>query len=156
MSKAIEGKFEVPQGRILVLSSRFNQMVTDSLVLGATEVLQRQGVLESDIDVVKVPGAFELPIVCQKILRSRNYAGAVALGAVIRGETGHYDFVAGGANQGLMQVSLNENVPITFGILTCDTVEQALNRAGLCVGNKGGEAAQALVEILSVIRQVGE
>lgn len=154
MNNLIEGGFEAPQGRILVLSCRFNHMVTDRLVEGAQDVLRRQGVQASDVDIVKAPGAFELPIICQRTLRARKYAGVIALGAVIRGETGHYDFVAGGANQGLMQVSLQENVPITFGILTCDTVEQAMNRAGLCVGNKGAEAAMALVEVLSVLRKI--
>jgi 6,7-dimethyl-8-ribityllumazine synthase len=154
MTDAILGHFERPAGRILVLSARFNSMVTDRLLEGALSVLERQGVSRTDIDIVKVPGAFEMPIVCQRTLRARAYAGVIALGAVIRGETGHYDFVAGGANQGLMQVSLQENVPVTFGILTCDTLDQAISRAGMTVGNKGEEAAMALVETLSVLRRI--
>ena len=153
---AYEGQFEAPEGRLLILVSRFNHMVVDSLLAGTLNTLERNGVTGANIDVVKAPGAFELPIICQQVLRARPYVGVIALGAVIRGETGHYDTVAGGAHQGLMNVSLSENVPITFGILTCENIEQAIARSGMTVGNKGSEAAQTLIETLSVLRKIND
>jgi 6,7-dimethyl-8-ribityllumazine synthase len=136
--------------RIVVVASRFNESVTTPLAEGAVETLVRQGVLFDDIDVLWVPGAWELPIAVRRAVASARYDAAVAVGAVIRGETPHFDIVAGESARGLMEVSREFDVPVTLGLLTTDTLEQAEARAGGPHGNKGADAAMAALELLDL------
>lgn len=140
--------------RIGIAVSRFNQSVTDQLVAGAIEGLEKQGVTPDAIDVVSVPGAFELPLCAQRMASASRYDGIICLGAVVRGETPHFDFVAGEAARGLTEVSLRFDVPIAFGLLTTDTIEQALARAGGARGNKGYEAALTVLEMVQLLRHM--
>src|SRR4051794_2345835 len=149
-----EGNFAPPPGRFALVAARFNQLVVEPLVQGAVDGLKRHGVSDDALDVVWVPGSFEIPLVAQRLAKSRKYAAVVCLGAVIRGDTGHYDHVAGGAANGVAQAALSTGVPVIFGILTCDTLEQALNRAGAKSGNKGFEAALTAIEMVNLLRQL--
>jgi 6,7-dimethyl-8-ribityllumazine synthase len=128
--------------------------VVESLVEGALDTLRRHGVSESNIRIVRVPGAFEMPIAAQKIARAGNVDAIIALGAVIRGGTPHFEYVAGECTKGLAQVSLDSSVPITFGVLTVDSIEQAIERSGTKAGNKGAEAAISAVEMVSLLGQI--
>jgi 6,7-dimethyl-8-ribityllumazine synthase len=150
----IEGSLTAPKGRFALVAARFNHLIVDSLVAGARDGLVRHGVADNDIDLVHVPGSFEIPLVAQKLAATKKYAAVVCLGAVIRGDTTHYDHVAGSATSGIAQASLATGVPVIFGILTCDTVEQALNRAGLKAGNKGFEAATVAIEMANLIAKL--
>src|SRR3954463_4816172 len=150
-----EGDFSPPQGRFALVAARFNALVVDALVAGAIDGLKRHGVPDDRIDLVRVPGAFEIPMVAQKLGESGRYAAVVCLGAVIKGDTDHYDHVAGSATSGVAQAGISTGIPVIFGILTCDTVEQALNRAGLKSGNKGAEAALAAIEMANLLKQLG-
>jgi 6,7-dimethyl-8-ribityllumazine synthase len=149
-----EGSLTPPPGRFALVAARFNQLVVESLVAGARDGLRRHGVAEDAIDLAWVPGSFEIPPVAQRLAASRQYAAVICLGAVIRGDTDHYDHVAGAAASGVAQAAMETSVPVIFGILTCDTVEQALNRAGLKSGNKGFEAALAAIEMVNLLRQL--
>lgn len=140
--------------RIAVVASRFNETVTRSLVEGALDALVRHGVAFDDVDVVWVPGAWELPIAARKAMSTERYEAVVALGAVIRGDTPHFDYVAGEASRGLADASRDSDVPIGFGLLTCDTLEQALQRAGGEHGNKGWDAAVAALEMADLLDQL--
>lgn len=142
------------QGRgrtVAVVVSRFNESVTRPLVDGALDALTRHGVRADDIDVVWVPGAWELPIAVRRVLSMDRYHGVVAVGAVIRGETPHFDFVAGEATRGLATASVEHEIPVALGLLTCDTLEQAQARAGGAHGNKGWDAAMAVLEMMDVL-----
>ena len=150
-----EGDYSPPPGRFAVVVARFNETVTRALLAGSIDGFVRHGVAEDRIDVAWVPGAFEVPIVARRLAETGRYAAVVCLGCVIRGETGHYDHVAGGAASGVMQAGLATGVPIIFGILTTETVEQALNRSGLKGGNKGAEAAMAAIEMVNLLGQIG-
>jgi 6,7-dimethyl-8-ribityllumazine synthase len=147
----IEGDFSLPRGRFAIVAARFNGLITDSLLAGCRDAFARHGVAEDRLDVAWVPGSFEVPLVARKMAESGRYAAVICLGAVIRGETGHYDHVAGQAAAGVMQAGLASGVPVIFGILTTDTVEQALNRAGLKAGNKGSDAALAAIEMVNLL-----
>lgn len=147
-----EGNLASPVGRFVVVAARFNQFVVDSLVAGAREGLRRHGVAEDAVDLAWVPGAFEIPLVAKRLASSGKYAAVICLGAVIRGDTDHYDHVAGAAATGVAQAALATGVPVIFGILTCDTLEQAINRAGAKSGNKGFEAALAAIEMANLLR----
>lgn len=151
-----EGNLASPQGRLAIVAARFNQFVVDRLVDGARDGLLRHGVQDEAIDLIWVPGSFEIPLVAQALGKSRKYAAIICLGAVIRGETGHYDHVASGAASGIAHAALNSGVPTIFGVLTCDTLEQAVNRAGAKSGNKGFEAAMAAIEMINLMRQLPE
>jgi 6,7-dimethyl-8-ribityllumazine synthase len=140
--------------RAVVVASRFNETVTRPLVDGALEALVAQGVAFDDIDVVWVPGAWELPLAARRALESGRYDALVALGAVIRGDTPHFDFVAGEASRGLALVCIDTEIPVGFGLLTCDTMDQALARAGGAHGNKGWDAAMAALETADVLDQI--
>ena len=133
--------------RIAIVSARWNEFVGSRLVEGAINTLTEAGVALSDIDVVRVPGAFELPLGAKKLAETGNYDAVVCLGTVIRGETPHFDFIAGEAARGIMRVGLDSGVPVTFGVITADNEQQALDRAGGKAGNKGGEAAEAALEM---------
>jgi 6,7-dimethyl-8-ribityllumazine synthase len=154
MATVYEGNFAPPPGRFALVAARFNQLVVEPLLLGALDGLKRHGVSDEAIDVVWVPGSLEIPLVAQRLAGSRKYAAVICLGAVIRGETGHYEHVASGAAHGVAQAALTTGVPVIFGILTCDTLEQAMNRAGAKSGNKGFEAATAAIEMVNLLHQL--
>jgi 6,7-dimethyl-8-ribityllumazine synthase len=151
-----EGDFSSPTGRFAVVAARFNALVVDQLVAGATDALLRHGVSEDRVDVVRVPGSYEIPLVAQKLGASGRYAAVICLGCVIRGETGHYDHVAGAAASGIAHAALNSGVPVIFGVLTCETLEQAINRAGAKAGNKGFEAAMCAIEMVNLLKKLPE
>ena len=152
MPTTIEGTFSPPPGRFALVAARFNGAVVEQLVAGAIDGLKRHGVADEQVDVAYVPGSFEIPLVAKKLAESGRYAALICLGAVIRGDTGHYDHVAGEAAKGVAQASLATGVPVIFGVLTCDTLEQAINRAGAKSGNKGFEAALAAIEMVNLLR----
>jgi 6,7-dimethyl-8-ribityllumazine synthase len=148
------GDYSPPAGRFAIVASRFNAMVTESLLAGCRDALARHGLADDRVDVAWVPGSFEIPLVARKLAESGRYAAVICLGCVIRGETSHYDHVAGQAAAGVMQASLATGVPVIFGILTTETVEQALNRAGLKSGNKGSDAALAAIEMVNLLTTI--
>ncbi len=152
--KTIEGKMEASGLKFALVATRFNDFMVDKLIGGAVDYLVRHGAQEENITLVRIPGAFEMPVVCQKLAKSGKYDGIVALGAVIRGATPHFDYVAGEATKGIAHVALQTGVPIGFGLLTTDTMEQAIERSGSKGGNKGVEAASALLETLRVMEQI--
>ncbi len=139
--------------KILIVVARFNDMITRSLLVGATDCLRDSGVKDSHVVVVWVPGSFEIPVVAAKAARSGKYSAVICLGAVIRGETPHFDFVAGQAASGVMNIALETGIPVIFGVLTTDTIEQALARSGIKGGNKGRDSAQAALEMIKVLGQ---
>jgi 6,7-dimethyl-8-ribityllumazine synthase len=147
----IEGDLSHPKGRFAIVAARFNSLIVEPLVQGAVDGLARHGVSADRIDLVRVPGSFEIPLVAKKLGLSKNYAAILCLGAVIKGDTDHYDHVAGAATSGVSAVALDVGIPVIFGVLTCDTLEQALNRAGGKAGNKGFEAAVTAVEMVNLL-----
>ncbi len=149
-----EGTLAPPPGRLAVVAARFNQLIVAALVEGARDALKRHGVTEEAVDLAWVPGSFEVPMVAQRLAASRRYEAVICLGAVIRGDTDHYDYVASGVASGIAQAGLSTGVPVIFGVLTCDTLEQALNRAGGKAGNKGADAALAAIEMIHLLRQL--
>ena len=149
-----EGDFSAPAGRFVLVAARFNGLVVDQLVAGALDALTRHGVADDAIDVVRVPGSFEIPFVAQRLAQSRKYVAVICLGAVIRGDTDHYDYVAGEAASGVARAALATGVPVIFGILTCNTLEQAVNRAGGKSGNKGFDAALTAVEMVNLLSRL--
>src|SRR5262245_59264295 len=149
-----EGSFAPPPGRFALVAARFNHFVVEHLVGGARDAFRRHGVADEAIDLVWVPGSFEIPFVAKRLAQSGQYAALVCLGAVIRGDTDHYDYVAGEAAKGVAQVALATGVPVIFGVLTCDTLEQAINRAGAKAGNKGFEAAMTAIEMVNLLHQL--
>ncbi|HEX8201071.1 MAG TPA: 6,7-dimethyl-8-ribityllumazine synthase [Isosphaeraceae bacterium] len=151
-----EGDFSPPPGRFAIVAARFNALVTEALLAGCRDAFVRHGVAEERLDVAWVPGSFEIPLVARKLAETGRYVAVICLGCVIRGETGHYDHVAGQAAGGVMQASLATGVPVIFGVLTTETVEQALNRAGLKSGNKGAEAALAAIEMVNLLGRIAE
>ena len=152
MARVIAGKLDGGGARVAVVVSRFNALVTDRLKEGALDALHRHGVREEDVDVVLVPGAFELALAAKKLAGSGRYDALVCLGAIIRGETSHHEHLASVMVRGIGEVMLAHGLPTAFGVLTTDTLEQALNRAGAKHGNKGFEAALSALEMLSVLR----
>ena len=149
--KPIEGTFVAPQGKFALVVGRFNSFVVESLVSGAIDTLVRHGVSEDNITIIRAPGAFELPLVAQKVAQRDEFAAIIALGAVIRGGTPHFEYVAGERTKGLAQVSMEYGVPVAFGVLTVDSIEQAIERSGTKAGNKGGEAALSALEMVSLL-----
>jgi len=150
----VQGNIEAKNAKVAIVVSRFNSFVVESLE-GAVDTLKRFGqVSEDNITVVRVPGAFELPLAARRVAASGKFDGIIALGAVIRGGTPHFDFVAGECNKGLAQVGLEFDIPVSFGVLTTDTIEQAIERSGTKAGNKGGEAALGLLEMVNVLQQL--
>ena len=150
----IEGDYQLASVRFGIAVARFNSFIVDRLLEGALEALQKHGVMERDITVVKVPGAYELPLAVKMMLDQNTYDGIIALGAVIRGGTPHFEYVAGECVKGLSQAGLDASLPVSFGVLTVDTIEQAIERAGTKAGNKGSEAAMAAMEMVSLSRQL--
>jgi 6,7-dimethyl-8-ribityllumazine synthase len=152
-TRVIEGNLVVPKGaRFAVVASRFNHFVVDRLVEGAVDALVRHGVDAKDVTVVRVPGAFELPLVVRRLASSKKVDAVIALGAVIRGATPHFDYVAGEAAKGIGAAAVGSDVPVAFGVLTTETIEQAVERAGTKQGNKGWDAAVSAIEMLSLAR----
>jgi 6,7-dimethyl-8-ribityllumazine synthase len=149
-----EGNFAPPSGRFALVAARFNHFIVEHLVGGATDALKRHGVAKDAVDLVWVPGSFEIPLVAQRLAQSGRYVAVICLGCVIRGDTDHYDHVAGEAARGIGQVALKTGVPVIFGVLTCDTLEQAINRAGAKAGNKGFDAAVTAIEMVNLLRQL--
>ncbi|MEP4891025.1 MAG: 6,7-dimethyl-8-ribityllumazine synthase [Aliiglaciecola sp.] len=153
----IEGNVRATGKKFALVVSRFNSFVVESLVDGALDTLDRVGeVSDQDITLVRVPGAYELPIVAKKLAEQKKYDAIIALGAVIRGGTPHFDFVAGECNKGLAQVSLEYGIPVSFGVITTDSIEQAIERSGTKAGNKGADAAMGALEMVNVIAQIEE
>lgn len=152
--KTIEGSLTVQDARFCLVVARFNSFVVESLLEGAIDTLKRHGASDADITIVRVPGAFEMPLVLEKLAAKGEYDAIVALGAVIRGGTPHFDFVAGECVKGMAQVTLKHAIPIAFGVLTVDTIEQAIERAGTKAGNKGAEAAMSAIEMVNILRQI--
>ena len=150
----IEGKMVADGLKIAIVATRFNDIIVDRLVGGAVDYLIRHGAQKENLTIIRIPGAFEMPIACQKVMQQGKYQGVLALGAVIRGSTPHFDFVASEATKGLAQASLQTGIPVGFGLLTTDTIEQAVERAGSKAGNKGAEAASALLETIRVLEQL--
>jgi 6,7-dimethyl-8-ribityllumazine synthase len=151
-----EGTFAPPSGRFALVAARFNQFIVERLVEGAQDAFRRHGVADDAVDLAWVPGSFEIPLVARRLAGSGRYAAVICLGAVIRGDTDHYDYVAGGAANGIAQAALATGVPVIFGLLTCDTLEQAINRAGAKAGNKGFEAALTAIEMVNLLKQLPE
>lgn len=152
--KVIEGDFVAGQGKYALIVSRWNSFVVESLKDGALDTLRRHGIKDENITIYYAPGAFEFPVVAQRIATKKEFDAIIALGAVIRGGTPHFDYVAGECTKGLAQVSLNAGLPITFGVLTVDSIEQAIERSGTKAGNKGVEAAATALEMVSLLGRI--
>ncbi len=151
----IEGKLTAEGIKFAIVVSRFNSLITERLLEGALDCILRHNGSQENIDIVRVPGSFEIPLVAKKLAKSGKYDAVICLGAVIRGDTPHFDYVANEVTKGIAQVSLETEVPISYGILTTDTIEQAIERAGTKMGNKGFDAALTAIEMVNVIKQIG-
>lgn len=154
MPRTLEGDLIDRGARYAIVVARFNDFITSRLLDGCLDALRRHGVKDESVTIAWVPGAFELPIVCRRFVRSGNHDAVIALGAVIRGSTAHFDYVAGEAAKGVSAAGSGD-VPVIFGVLTTDTIEQAIERAGCKMGNKGGEAAIVAIEMVNLLREVG-
>jgi 6,7-dimethyl-8-ribityllumazine synthase len=150
----IEGDLRASSARFAILVTRFNSFITESLLEAAVDALKRHGIGDSQIDIVRVPGAFELPLVASRLADPEKYGALIALGAVIRGGTPHFDYVAGECAKGLGQLSMSTGMPIAFGVLTTDNIEQAIERAGTKAGNKGADAAITALEMVNLLNQL--
>ena len=152
--KVIEGELLARDLRFALVAARFNEFVVEALVRGALDALKRHGVLEKQIEIVRIPGAFEMPVVVRKLALSQRYDAIITLGAVIRGQTPHFDYVAGECASGIGRIALESGIPIAFGVLTTDTVEQAVDRAGGKAGNKGADCALVAIEMANLLRRL--
>jgi len=150
MPKMFEGKLDARGKRVALVVSRFNDLVTSRLTSGALDCLIRHGASEGNISIFKVPGSFEISPLCKKLAKSKNFDAVIALGTVIRGDTPHFDYIAREVAKGVAQAAMESEVPVVFGVLTTDTLEQALERAGAKAGNKGAEAALSAIELMSL------
>lgn len=151
----IEAQLNAEGMKTAIVAARFNEFISSKLVEGAVDGLKRHGMAEKDIDLVWVPGAFEIPLTAKKLAANNNYDGIIALGAVIRGETPHFDYVAAEVSKGVAKAGLDSEKPIIFGVLTTETIEQAISRAGTKSGNKGYEAAVSLIEMVNLFKKIG-
>ena len=152
--KTIEGDLIVRDGRFAIVAARFNDFIVESLIKGSLRCLRQHGAADADIEIIRVPGAYEMPIVVDKVAASRRVDGIVALGAVIRGGTPHFEYVAGECVKGITAAGRRHGVPVGNGVLTVDTIEQAIERAGTKAGNKGEEATLAVIEMVNLLRIV--
>ncbi len=152
--KIIEGKFTASGKKFAIILSRFNEYIGESLLKGAIDCFEKHGVTKDNIDVVKVPGAFEIPVTADKLAASKKYSAIVCLGVIIRGATPHFEYVASAASNGISQVALKHSLPVIFGVLTTDTIEQAIERAGTKAGNKGWDAALTAIEMSDLFKQI--
>ena len=155
MPKIVEGKLEAKGLQFAIVVSRFNDFICDRLLGGALDALLRSGAKESDIQVIKVPGSWEIPLIAKKLAEQKKCDAIICLGAVIRGSTPHFEYVSAEVSKGIATVALEQSVPITFGVLTTDSLEQAIERAGTKAGNKGFEAARAAIEMANLMGQLG-
>jgi 6,7-dimethyl-8-ribityllumazine synthase len=155
MAKLFEGHLVGTGLKVGIVAGRFNDFISDKLVSGAQDAFKRHGVSEDDVDIAWVPGAFEIPLIAKKMADSGNYDAVITLGAVIRGSTPHFDYVCNEAAKGVAQASMTSGVPVIFGVLTVDSIEQAIERAGTKAGNKGWEAAVSAIEMANLTRQLG-
>ena len=155
MPKTLEGKISAEGLRFAIIVSRFNDFISSKLVEGAMDALKRHGASEEKISLVKVPGSFEIPLVAKRLAEAGKFDGIICLGAVIRGATPHFDYVASEVSKGIAAVALETNTPVTFGVLTTDSLEQAIERAGSKSGNKGWDAAMAAMEMVNLLRELG-
>ncbi|HJJ30386.1 MAG TPA: 6,7-dimethyl-8-ribityllumazine synthase [Methanocorpusculum sp.] len=153
--KVYEGNLVSKNIKVGIVAARFNEFIVSKLVGGALDGLKRHDVLENDIEIAWVPGAFEIPLIAAKMAESKKYDAIICLGAVIRGSTSHYDYVCNEVTKGIATVSLKSGIPVMFGVLTTDNLEQAIERAGSKVGNKGYDAAVGAIEMVNVIREIG-
>ena len=154
--KVYEGKLISGEIRIGIVAARFNEFITSKLLGGALDCLSRHDVGEDNIDIAWTPGAFEIPLIASKMANSKNYDAIICLGAVIRGNTTHYDYVCSEVSKGIAQVSLQSGIPVMFGVLTTDNIEQAIERAGTKSGNKGYDCAMGAIEMVNLIREINE
>lgn len=152
--KVVEGKLDGKGLKFAIVVSRFNSFITEQLLFGALDALKRHGVNEDDITLFKVPGSYEIPLVCKKVATKGQYDAIIALGAVIRGSTPHFDYVASEVAKGVAQVTLDSGKPVIFGVLTTDTIEQAIERAGTKAGNKGYDAAINAIEMAKLLKEL--
>ena len=152
--KTIEGQLTTNGEKFCIIISRFNEFIGSKLLSGAIDELRRHGVNEDNIDVIWVPGAFEIPVIAKKVAKSEKYNAIITLGAVIKGSTGHYDYVCAEVSKGIAQVSLETGVPVIFGVLTTDNIEQAIERAGTKAGNKGSDAAKTAIEMANLVKLI--
>jgi 6,7-dimethyl-8-ribityllumazine synthase len=152
--KTIEGDLVIKGARFGIAVARFNSFVVESLLEGAVDTLKRHGAEDADIEIVRVPGAYELPLAIKKMAAGKKYDGIIALGAVIRGCTPHFDYVAGECVKGMATVMLQQEIPVAFGVLTVDTIEQAIERAGTKAGNKGAEATLSVIEMINLLKNI--
>ena len=153
--KTYEGKLVASESdKFCIIIARFNDFIGAKLLSGAIDELKRHGVKEENIEIIRVPGAFEIPVIAQKCASSKKYSAVITLGAVIKGATPHFDYVSNEVAKGVAQVSLNTGVPVTFGVLTTDNIEQAIERAGTKAGNKGSDAARTAIEMVNLIKEI--
>jgi 6,7-dimethyl-8-ribityllumazine synthase len=155
MAKTVQGSLSAQGLKFGIVAARFNDFITARLVDGALDGLVRHGASDADIDIVKVPGAFEIPLVARQLVKTRKYDAVICLGAVIRGATPHFEYVSSEVSKGVASVSLEASVPVIFGVLTTDTIEQAIERAGTKSGNKGWDSALSAIEMANLMKQIG-
>ena len=152
--KTLEGKLVAEGAKVAIVASRFNEFITSKLIGGAVDGLKRHNVEDDDITLAWVPGAFEIPVIAKKLAESGKYDAVICVGAVIRGSTSHYDYVCAEVSKGIATVSMNTGVPVLFGVLTTDTIEQAIERAGTKAGNKGYDCAFSAIEMINLIKNI--
>ena len=153
--RTFEGKFDGRDVRIAIVAGRFNEFITSKLVGGALNVLKRNDVSEENIDIAWVPGAFEIPLITKKLANTQKYDAIITLGAVIKGSTPHFDYVCAEVSKGISQISLQSELPVIFGVLTTNNIEEAIERAGTKAGNKGADAAFSAIEMINLIKEIG-
>ncbi len=156
MPKIIEGELQAKGLKFAIVVSRFNDFITSRLLEGAMDVLKRHGAVDKDIEIVKVPGAFEIPFAARMLVARGGYDGVICLGAVIRGATPHFDYISAEVTKGIAAVAMQSSIPVMYGVLTTDTIEQAIERAGTKAGNKGAEVALGAIEMVNLFRQLGK
>ncbi len=150
----IEGRLILEDQKIALIASRWNNFICNHLIDGAEDTLKRHGAKNDNLTLIRVPGSFEIPSVLKRVVESNKYDGVVCLGVLIRGATPHFDYISSEVTKGIANISMSNNIPITFGVLTCDTIEQAIERAGSKSGNKGSEASLALIEMINLFQQL--
>jgi len=153
--KTFEGKFDGRNVKIAIVAGRFNEFITSKLIGGALDVLKRNDVSEENIDIAWVPGAFEIPLIAKKLANTQKYDAIITLGAVIKGSTPHFDYVCSEVSKGVAQISLQSELPVIFGVLTTNNIEEAIERAGTKAGNKGADAAFSAIEMINLIKEIG-
>ncbi len=154
MTNIIEGMLTVKNEKFCIVASRFNEFIVSKLISGAVDELKRHGVADNNIDIIWVPGAFEIPLTAKRAAKTNKYNAIITLGAVIKGSTSHYDFVCAEVSKGVASVGLETEIPVIFGVLTTDNIEQAIERAGTKAGNKGADAAKSAIEMANLINQI--